>query len=381
LRKRVAVIRGISLNKWEMQNYEPITRHEVTAFCTYGNLFNTANIDIKKVYLKSLEAVVKPPLHRYWTFLLRKLGYRYHMMGLGKLLATYDVAHTADTWYAFSFQAALVKKKYGNRLVVTQWENIPFALEDRPLIRHMKKVVRGNADLFMAVSHSSERALLTEGVPKEKVHVIPMGVDVERFHPMYKDRGLCSKLGLADDEIVFLFIGRLIEEKGILDLISAYGAIVHDFPSRTRLMVVGEGSLRERAKHLAHQLGIEKSVEFIGSQPYDEMPRLFSIADIFVLPSVPTRTWEEQYGMVLVEAMASGKALISTRTGAIPEVVGPAGMVVPPRQPNRLYEAMRELVISGQKREELGKIARSMAIERYDSRQVAGTLSCIYDCI
>jgi len=381
LHKKVAVIRGISLNKWEMQNYEPITRHDVTAICAYGNLFDTANIEIKKVYLKSLEAVVKPPLHRYWTFLLRKFGYRYHMMGLRKLLTAFDVAHTADTWYAFSYQSALVKKKYGIRLVVTQWENIPFALEDMPLVRHVKKVVRGNADLFLAVSHSSEMALLKEGVPKVKIHVIPMGVDIRRFHPMCKDRGLCSKLGLADDDIVFLFVGRLVKEKGILDLISAYGAIAHDFPSKTRLMVSGEGSLREMAEHHAHRLGIEKSVAFIGSQPYDEMPRLFSIADIFVLPSVPTRTWEEQYGMVLVEAMASGKALISTHTGAIPEIVGPTGLLIPPGQPNRLYEAMRELAINGQKREELGKIARSMAIERYDSRHIAGTLSGIYDCI
>jgi len=381
LHRKVAVIRGISLNKWEMQNYEPITRHDITAFCIYGNLYDTININLKKVFLRSLEEIVRQPLHRYWTFFLRKLGYRYHMIGLGKLLASFEVAHTSDTWYAFSYQAALAKKRYGTRLIVTQWENIPFALEDRPFLRHMKKVVKNNADLFLAVSHSSEKALLMEGVPKEKIHVLPMGVDIQRFYPRNRDRELCSTLGLANDDIVFLFVGRLVEEKGILDLILAYSAIVQDFPSRTKLVVAGEGSLRDRAKYLARRFGIEKSVIFIGSQPYDIMPRLYSIADIFVLPSAPTRSWKEQFGMVLVEAMASGKPIISTLTGAIPEVVGPAGLLIPPRKPDKLCDAMRELIINSQKREKLGKIARSVALDRYDSRRVAETLSGIYEGI
>jgi starch synthase len=379
LHKKIAVIRGISLNKWEMQNYEPITGHDLTAFCMHDNLYNTADIDMRKVFLKSLEAVVRQPFRRYWTFLLRKLGYRYHMMGLEKILAPFEVAHTADTWYAFSYQAALAKKRYGARLVVTQWENIPFALEDRPLIRYLKRVVKDNADLFLAVSHSSKRALLAESVPREKIHVVPMGVDLQRFYPMYRDKDLCSKLGLADDDIVFLFVGRLVEEKGILDLISAYGALARDFPSRIKLVVAGEGSLRNEAKYLAHRLSIEKSVIFIGSQPYDMMPQLYSIADIFVLPSAPTRAWEEQFGMVLVEAMASGKPLISTLTGAIPEVVGSAGLLIPPRQPNQLYEAMKVLASDGLKREELGRKARTAALERYDSKLVARNISSIYD--
>ncbi|MGQ9515514.1 MAG: glycosyltransferase family 4 protein [Thermoproteota archaeon] len=364
-----------------MQNYEPITRHDITAFCIVGNLYDTTNINLKKVFLKSLEEAVRHPFHRYWTFLLRKFGYRYHMIGLVKLLAKFEVVHTTDTWYAFSYQAALAKNRYGTRLVVTQWENIPFALEDKPLVRHVKKLVKNNADLFLAVSNSSKKALLIEGVPKEKIYVVPMGVDVKLFHPMDKDKELCSKLGLADDDTVFLFVGRLVEEKGILDLIMAYSSITHDFPSRTKLIIVGEGNLRARAKYLACRLGLERSIIFIGSQPYDVMPQFFSIADIFVLPSVPTRTWEEQFGMVLVEAMASGKPLISTLTGAIPEVVGPAGLLVPPRQPYRLYEAMRELAVSRQKREELGKIARSIVLEKYDSRHIAETLSRIYDGI
>jgi glycosyltransferase involved in cell wall biosynthesis len=91
----------------------------------------------------------------------------------------------------------------------------------------------------MAASHSSEKALLMEGVPKEKIHVLPMGVDIQRFYPRNRYRELCSTLGLANDDIVFLFVGRLVEEKGIFDLILAYSAIVQDFPSRTKLVVAG----------------------------------------------------------------------------------------------------------------------------------------------
>jgi len=379
LLRKVAVIRGISLGKGEMQNYEPIASYDLTAFCIYSELYNTTNISLRKVFLRSLESAVGPPLHRYWTFILRKLGYRYHMMGLGKLLSEFEIMHTADTWYAFSYQSVQAKRRYGTRLVVTQWENIPFALEDKPLTRYVKKATRNNADLFLAVSQSSERALLMEAVPKDRIRVVPMGVDVQRFSPMDKDKDLHSKLGLSDDDIVFLFVGRLVEEKGIMDLISAYSAIAKDFPLTTKLIVAGAGNLRERAEHLAHRLNIEQSIVFIGSQPYEIMPRIYSIADIFVLPSAPTSTWQEQFGMVLVEAMASGKPLISTLTGAIPEVVGSAGLLVPPRQPDKLYEAMKALASDGQKREELGRKARLAALERYDSKLVARNISSIYD--
>jgi len=379
LHSKVAVIRGISLNKWEMQNFEPITHHDLSAFCLHGNLHDTAGITLKKVFLKSLEEAVRHPFQRYWTFLLRKLGYRYHMLGLGKLLSKFDISHTADTWYAFSYQAALAKNRYGTKLIVTQWENVPFALEDRPFTRYVKKVVKDKADLFLAVSHSSEKALLMEAVPKDKILVVPMGVDLRRFSPMRKDSDFSTKLRLVDDDVVFLFVGRLVEEKGILDLISAYGGIARDFPLKTKLVVAGEGNLKDRAEYLVHKLNLDDSVSFIGSQPYDAMPRLYSVADVFVLPSTPTKSWQEQFGMVLVEAMASGKPLISTLTGAIPEVVGSSGLLVPPGQPSRLYEAMRELVANDRKREELGKNARAIALERYDSKRTARIISNIYD--
>lgn len=301
------------------------------------------------------------------------------MLELGRSLAEYEVMHTADTWYAFSYQAALAKRRHGNRLVVTAWENIPFALEHKPVIRRLKGAVKENADLFLAVSHSSKQALISEGVSEGRIRVLPMGVDVRRFAPMDKDEGLCSELGLADGEVVFLFVGRLVEEKGILDLISAYGALAKDTSLKTKLVVAGEGTMRGRSEELARRLGVSASVSFIGNQSYMRMPSLYSIADVFVLPSAPTTGWQEQFGMALVEAMACGKPLISTLTGAIPEVVGPAALMVQPREPLGLKEAMRAMVYDVRMREGLGERARAMALERYDSRNVADALSRIYE--
>lgn len=378
--KKVAVIRGPSLNKWEMQNYEPMaTRHDITAMCLRENLYDTSNILLKKATFRSLEAAMPVPLRRYWTALLHKAGYHYHMLELERSLAEYEVMHTADTWYAFSYQAALAKRRYGNRLVVTTWENIPFALEHKSVIRRLKGAVKENADLFLAVSRSSKQALIGEGVSEGRIRVLPMGVDVWRFAPMEKDEGLCSELGLAAGDVVFLFVGRLVEEKGILDLISAYSALAKDTSLRTKLVVAGEGTMRGRSEELARRLGVSGSVSFIGNQPYMRMPSLYSIADVFVLPSAPTTGWQEQFGMALVEAMACGKPIISTLTGAIPEVVGPAALLVQPREPLGLNEAMRAMALDVRMREGLGERARAMALERYDSGNVADALSSIYE--
>jgi glycosyltransferase involved in cell wall biosynthesis len=117
----------------------------------------------------------------------------------------------------------------------------------------------------------------------------------------------------------------------------------------------------------------------IDTIPYDEMPGVHNLADIFVLPSGFVRGWQEQFGMVLVESMASGRAVVSTLSGSIPEVVGDAGVLVQPEDPRALSDSLLEFVKSDQMRQEYGLRARIRAETVFDSRLVARQIGQVYE--
>ena len=99
----------------------------------------------------------------------------------------------------------------------------------------------------------------------------------------------------------------------------------------------------------------------------------------FVLPSVPTQSWEEQFGMVLAESMACGKAIISTRSGAIPEVVGDAGVVVAPADYHALAAAIMDLLLDDRRRDRLGVQAAERARALFDPQQFANNVLRKYE--
>jgi glycosyltransferase involved in cell wall biosynthesis len=108
------------------------------------------------------------------------------------------------------------------------------------------------------------------------------------------------------------------------------------------------------------------------------MPKIHNLADIFVLPSLPIPTWQEQFGYVLVESMACGKPVISTLSGSIPEVIADAGVLVPPNDFLALSEALADLVFDKNKRATLMRMVRGRALEAFDSVQVARKLQSYY---
>jgi glycosyltransferase involved in cell wall biosynthesis len=110
------------------------------------------------------------------------------------------------------------------------------------------------------------------------------------------------------------------------------------------------------------------------------MPKIHNLADIFCLPSVATKGWEEQFGYALVEAMACGKPVVSTLTGSIPEVVkdGVTGILVNANDPHALQKALEELILNEKKRKNLGKNARQWVLQEFEANKIARQLAEIY---
>jgi glycosyltransferase involved in cell wall biosynthesis len=382
---KIAIIRGPYLNKIEMQNYEPLLDHcDLTAYhCidTFKPAESLKDITIPRKKLRSLEGILGYWMSRVLRYPFGFIGYRHHMIGLEKELKSYDIAHTAETYHAFSYQCIKAKRRYGTKVAVTCWENIPF-FNETPNLRgyvkanYIKKAVRTEADFFIAITERARVALIYEGVPEEKITVIPAGVDLERFRPRPKDKEILEKLGLAEEDFLVLFVGVLNIYKGVYELVYAAKRLILDkdldfIKKQLKFVLVGSGEEEQKLKELVKKLGISEHFVFPGRQPYMQIQRFYNVADIFTLPSKPIARWQEQFGMVFAEAMASKLPIVSTLCGSIPEVLGDAAMLVQPADAYSLYQGLKRVIIDDKLRGELRLRARKRAEEHFNPQKIA----------
>jgi len=169
-------------------------------------------------------------------------------------------------------------------------------------------------------------------------------------------------------------VGRMVWEKGLFSLADAAGLLLHDDAFRALKPVfvyAGDGPERGALQRRLQRLGIESSFRLIGSQPYSRLPDIHRLADIFVLPSISTRTVQEQFGIALIEAMATGKPVLTTHCGAIDEVIGDAGVVVQANDYFRLAEGLRTLGLDADLRMQLGQRGFER-VQRLFTRELIG---------
>jgi glycosyltransferase involved in cell wall biosynthesis len=208
-------------------------------------------------------------------------------------------------------QAARLKERLGYKLVLTCWETIPFLDAYRNVrTRRYRRIVLGATDLFLATTERAARCLELEGADPSRIAVSPPGVDLELIR---------SATPVRPEEHLVLSAGRLVWEKGHQDVLRAVAAMRGPRP---RVLIIGRGPERGRLERYARELGIADRVEIRDEVPYAEMPAVYAQASAFVLASLPVWFWEEQYGMVLVEAICAGLPVLASTSGAVPEVAG-----------------------------------------------------------
>jgi len=250
--------------------------------------------------------------------------------------ASADIVHAEELSFWFAAEAARRKRRHGFKLVQTVWETLPHmhTYRNRHARRNRRQVL-AHTDLFLPATERAALALRLEGVEPRRIHVCPPGIDVERF--------ALAPPGPPPREHTIVSPGRLVWEKGHHDVLRALAALhrgIVTLPggevSRPRLLLVGSGPEEPRLRAHASELGLAEFVDIRGV-PYEQMPSVFAGASAMVLASqssataayhpfdVPRAFWEEQFGMVLAEAMASGLAIVTTTNGAIPEVLAGIG--------------------------------------------------------
>lgn len=174
------------------------------------------------------------------------------------------------------------------------------------------------ADRIIGISSGTcERLTSTYGFDESKVTHVPHGVDTGRFYPTPERHSAVS-----EDCLTLLFVGRLVSRKGLDLAIDALAALDRE---NVEFLIAGTGSHEDRLRSQAAEHGVADLVEFLGYVPDDDLPTLYSSADVFVSPSV-----YEGFGLTFLEAMACGTPIIGTAVGGIPDVVenGQTGYVV-----------------------------------------------------
>jgi glycosyltransferase involved in cell wall biosynthesis len=319
--RRVVVLRGTAANPWDLRPWEELgAGWDVRVVVPPNNAFDTSGVALRRVAVRTaggrLERAGLPG-----RLALKVVGERY--VGLRGALEGADVVHAAEigTWY--SAQAADLRDALGFKLALTVWETLPFVDAYRNVrTRPYRRRVLDATDVFLPVTERARDALLVEGAPADRMRVCPPGIDVDRYEQ--------ARTPGPGERHVVLSIGRLVWEKGHQDVLRAVALLRERGRSDVRVVIVGQGPEEERLRAVARDLRLEESAEFRGWIPHEEMGSVYAAASCLVLGSIPIPFWEEQFGMVLVEAMAAHVPVVAAASGAIPEVVGESGTLFGP---------------------------------------------------
>jgi glycosyltransferase involved in cell wall biosynthesis len=209
-------------------------------------------------------------------------------------------------------------------------------------LERLARFNRQFVDFFICGNADGKQILIERGVPVDKIEVLPQfGIDADIFYPYSAERreNLRSELGISPSEFVVGFVGRFVEEKGLSDLVEAICRLRAASDRIPVLLLNGKGNMEDAARERCGQLGVKLLV--VPPRRYHQIADTMNVLDVLVLPSRSRRFWKEQFGHVLIEAMASGVPVIGSDSGEIPNVIGNAGLVFPEGKPEKLFQCLQ----------------------------------------
>ncbi len=245
------------------------------------------------------------------------------------------------------------------------------------LLGKIKRFALRRSDAWTSNTRASSDAV-GDGASVPRPQIIPMGVDIERFASGNRNR---LREGLGPDENVVLFVGRLVEKKGVDDLIQAFSLLPTSMQAKTRLWIVGSGEQETALRAQGAHLGISEKITLWGKISNNELPDFYAAADLFVGPSVMATSGDtEGQGVVFLEAFAARLCVLATRIGGISEVVesGQTGLLVEPRNPEMLANGIAKLLNNTNLRARLASNAFEKVVAEYDWNNIAGSFEEVY---
>jgi glycosyltransferase involved in cell wall biosynthesis len=311
-----------------------------------------------------------------WPWLARLAGIRGGLVlarlneGGRRLLEECDGAWLPDPWLALARDAAGQAARRGLPYALTVWENAAGhpSLRIGRLRRAAATVVRDARLVHCVSERAADYVLALDPDAGSRMIQVHPGVDLTSFTPAPGRR--------PADRHRFLFVGRLVPEKGVRELLSAFGRLRRE-GSTAELWLAGAGPLARDVEAAAEDI---TGLRYLGLVERRRLPDVLRACHTLVLPSRPRRArwmtiWEEQFGFVVAEAMACGLDVVASRCGSLPEVVGDAGELVPVEGlAEGLSRALRERAGSPEEWPRRSRAARARAARCFDARTNADLL-------
>jgi glycosyltransferase involved in cell wall biosynthesis len=266
-----------------------------------------------------------------------------------------------------------------SKLILHTWQNVLRPL--RWYVRAIAQAVLRQADGVLCANHAGASVLAQLGYRGVTEVIPPIGVDLQVFQPgvaqdepRIKDGILRYSGGAAPNAFTVLYAGRFVPEKGLDLLIDALRLL----GPTAQLRLVGQGPSTAALKAQAQAAGVAEQVRFSPPVSPDRMPANMAQADVLVLPSRSTPVWQEQFGRVLIEAMACKVPVVGSDSGAIPEVIGDAGLVFPEGNASALADRLRQLMATPALRAELAERGYARAVAHFSQERVAQQTAAFY---
>lgn len=278
-----------------------------------------------------------------------------------------DLVHIEDEPFSLvAFDWARIARGMRIPYLFFTWQNI-FKRYPFP-VRNMERFVHAGGVGAIVGNAEAESVLRRKGFYKPVRRIPQVGVDPERFQPP-------ADAPAKDRPFTVGFIGRLVPEKGLDGLLTAFGSL----PADMRLRFVGDGRWKrtlERQRKLQPQLA--RRIELRKAVPSRRVAEQLHEIDVLVLPSLTRPNWKEQFGRILIEAMAAGVPVVGSDSGELPHVIADAGRVVPEGDVKALERALLELRDDHAGRGELIARGRKRVLEHFTHGIVADQTAAFY---
>jgi glycosyltransferase involved in cell wall biosynthesis len=283
-----------------------------------------------------------------------------HTLTIIRNAGDYDLIHA--NWTLSGLCVWLGQFIHHKNFVVTVQGSDIFQAGKSKLIRWITKKMLISPKRIIALSTQLEKELTQWGIPASHIIVIPNGVNINQFKPTDLPRNP-----------IILYVGSMVESKGVHHLLEAFAQFVVDDPNY-QLTFIGDGSLKNVLQERSKKLGISEKVNFLGSLPNDQVRNWMQQAKLFVLPSL-----SEGLGVVLLEAMACGTPCIGCSIGGIPDIITPeVGLLVPPGDIERITSALREIISDEKLWLKMSVNARRRIEENFSWQMVGDEINQVY---
>ena len=347
---------------------------ELTAIVPPGWRGRYDSAPLERVHTSGYEMVVAPTilngqhhLHFYPTIggLLRQMR--------PDILHMDEEPYNLATWHALR-----AGESVGARCLFFSWQNLPRRYPWP--FRHFERANYRRAVHAIAGNRAGAAVLRAKGYTGPLTVIPQFGIDPDTFCPSQNQRRANASIERAETseterDVVIGYAGRLVPEKGVNVLLRACATL----PFRGwSLRIMGDGPERSHLTALADRLKIAERVSFLGRLPSVQAPDFYRGLDLLVLPSLSRSNWVEQFGRVLVEAMACGIPVIGSASGEIPAVIGDAGLVFPEGETAALAATIISLAENPAYRAALSERGRARALAHFTHEQIAAETVCVY---